>query len=358
MNKPSILIVGAGGLGVLTAYHLKPSGAGISFFVRPNRVDALSRPQQLYSYNTQCINTLQDYQVFADMPSLQGKRFDFVLLTLDGAGCRTAEGVSLIEKIGKLLKHSGGKLVICGVGFGLYDHVKAHTGLADNDVLEGTMVSFCYQVDRTGTPKPEESEMHKHDQCDFAYFDFSNKRGFLIAGASAPVKQFARLFNQNGTVNCFRMPRKLFRSSTAGYVAFTAACELANWESLDAVINNRELWRLACQSQREIFRLQQHGLSGKLMALLMSDTRHASMMRALERDAAPMGLIDFFLFHHGGKVQQQNIRGLKNCVQAGEQQGRTMPASRELLSRCQHLLDSHNRKWKTGKAINSRGDRL
>jgi hypothetical protein len=70
------------------------------------------------------------------------------------------------------------------------------------------------------------------------------------------------------------------------------------------------------------------------MALVMSNKRQAKMMRDLERDAATMGFMKFFHFHHGDKVRQQNILGLENAVKSGQSQERKMPACVELLSRC------------------------
>jgi len=329
-----LLIVGAGALGVITAHHLRGPGADIRFYVRPDRVDALTRPQHLYAYHKQSVDELDGYEILSAPEQLAGRAFDFVLLTPDGAACRSAEGVSLLQTLGRAVGSSDAKLLICSVGCGLFEHVKTHTGLSEDRILEGTMVSFSYQVGREDTPLPGQNQRAMHDNCDFAYLDFANKRGFMIAGPRAPARQFARLFNQNSGLNCLRMPRKLFRSTTSAYVAFTVACELAYWKSLDDVIENSGLWHLSCQAQREIFRLSQHGLAGKLMALVMSDSRQARMMRDMERDAAAMGLMDFFRFHHGGKVRQQNIQGLENAVAAGQAQGRTMPACVELLARC------------------------
>ena len=334
MVDSRLLIVGAGALGVITAHHLRGPGAGISFYVRPNRVHGLTRPQLLYAYHKQSVDVLDGYEILSTPGQLDGRAFDFVLLTPDGSACRSAEGVSLLQTLGKAVGSSDAKLLICSVGHGLFEHVRMHTGLSDDRILEGTMVSFSYQVGRGDTPHPGRNQRAMHDSCDFAYLDFANKRGFMIAGARAPARQFAGLFNRNSGLNCFRMPRKLVRSTTSAYVAFTVACELAHWKCLDAVIDNSGLWHLSCQAQREIFSLGQHGLAGRLMALVMTDARQARMTRDVERDAAAMGFMDFFRFHHGGKVRQQNIQGLENAVAAGQAQGRAMPACVELLARC------------------------
>ena len=59
-NK-KILVVGAGALGVTTAYHLRQSGADISFYVRPGRAEQLQKPLRLYAYHKRAVDELADF---------------------------------------------------------------------------------------------------------------------------------------------------------------------------------------------------------------------------------------------------------------------------------------------------------
>jgi hypothetical protein len=102
-------------------------------------VAALSRPQTLFHYNDHCLNTLENCRVVTDTADLQGQRFDFVLLTLDGATCRSEQGVATPGALGAALADTGTSLVICGVGIGLYEHVQATTGFDAQHLLQGTM---------------------------------------------------------------------------------------------------------------------------------------------------------------------------------------------------------------------------
>jgi hypothetical protein len=332
-ENTKVLVVGAGALGVTTAYHLRQSGADISFYVRPQRAEQLRKPLRLYAYHKLAVDELVDFDVITSPEELNDKRFHFILLTLDGAACRSAEGVQLLAALGYTLRGKSTALLVCGVGFGLLQHVKEHTGFSDDQLIEGTMTSFCYQVGREGTPEPEKSMRDTHDACDFAYLDFASGRNFMVAGPSKPAKAFVRLFNANPMVRCVYIPRNFFRSATASYVAFTTACELSGWNSLDHLIGDRALWALCCRAQREILGLKQYGLAGKLMVLLMTNSRYEKMMRQMELEAHTMGFFRFFHFHHGGKVREQNIEGLKNCIKAGEEQGRDMSASSALYER-------------------------
>ncbi len=336
----NVLVVGAGALGVATAYHLTQSGADITFYVRPQRAEHLSKPLRLYAYHKKADHELAEFNVITSPDGLNGKRFSFILLTLDGAACRSVEGIELLNALGNAFRGSDATLLVCGVGFGLLQHVKKHSGFLDSQLIEGTMTSFCYQVGREGTPEPETSARAMHDSCDFAYLDFQGGRDFMVTGSSKPAKDFVKLFNANPNVRCVSIPRNFFRCATASYVAFTTACELSGWKSLDVLIGDQELWTLCCRSQREILGLKQFGLAGKLMALLMTNSRYEKMMRKMELDARDMGFFKFFHFHHGGKVREQNIAGLKNGISAGEERGRDMSASRTLYKRWEELQDS------------------
>ena len=112
MSNKSILIVGAGALGINTGYHLQLAGADVSFLVRPNKLETLSRPQRLYCYNDHSVKTFDGYQIYTNPTDLHDKTFDFVLLTLDGAACRTNDGVSTLQQLGAALNGKETHLII------------------------------------------------------------------------------------------------------------------------------------------------------------------------------------------------------------------------------------------------------
>ncbi|TGD71909.1 ketopantoate reductase [Mangrovimicrobium sediminis] len=340
MSGHRVLIVGAGALGLTTGYFLRRSGAELSFLVRPHRVEALTRPQTLYSYDEQTLKTLDGYEVFTDAAELRGDQFDFVLLTLDGATCRSAQGTETLRALGAALAVGKATLLICAVGTGLYQHVQKTTGLPASRLLEGTMKIFAYQVGQEGAPQPGADQAQLHDSADIAYINFPDRVGFFVTSKpAAPAKAFIELFSGSGEATCKSLPTGIYRISTNTFAPFTVSCELAGWPDMDTLVADRELWRLCCQAQREIMRLKQHGLQGKLMALFMSDKRMEKLMRDSERDAAPMGFAAFNRFHHGGKVLEQNVQILENCLSLGVEGGQKMDATRALVERWrrQHL---------------------
>ncbi|MGQ0530037.1 MAG: 2-dehydropantoate 2-reductase N-terminal domain-containing protein [Panacagrimonas sp.] len=51
MKPPSVMIIGAGAMGMVAGYHLALGGTGVSFLVRPGRCAAFAAPQDLYCYD-------------------------------------------------------------------------------------------------------------------------------------------------------------------------------------------------------------------------------------------------------------------------------------------------------------------
>ena len=332
MSNPRVLIVGAGALGLTTAYHLQLAGAELAFLVRPHRMEALSRPQRLYSYGDHEIKTVACYEVFTSPADLRGHHFDFVLLTLDGATCRSEQGITTLSELGEALAGTGTVMIINGVGVGLYEHVMATSGFAEKELLEGTMTMFAYQVNSSGTPLPSPDHLDLHNSADIAYLGFDDGVGFYVTSKPRRAsKAFCALYSRSGVATCKRMPRSVFVMSSSMFFAFTVASELNGWKGTDKLIADKALWHLSCSSQREIAGLKRFGLAGKLATKLLTDDRLEKMMRNSDRKASAMGFTEFNRFHHGGKVLEQDIQILENCVALGEAEGRSMHATKALL---------------------------
>jgi len=335
----SVLVVGAGALGLTCAYHLQCAGAAISFLVRPHRAAGLSRPQRLYSYHEQCVHTLDPFAVYTGCDALRGREFDFVLLTLDGATCRSEQGVATLADLGRALAGTRAILLLNGVGVGLYEHVRATTGLPASRLLEGTMRSLAYQVGGAGTPLPAADLRALHDGADVAYFSFADAVAFFVAGRPRrAARRFIGLFNRCGFATCGRMPRGVFRMSSSMFFPFSVASELDGWRGTQALVDNAELWALCCAAQREIAGLRRFGIIGWLAARKMNDASLAARMLGLERDAGAIGFTAFNRYHHGGKVLGQALQVLENCVAIGVAEGKSMAATRALLARRREQL--------------------
>lgn len=338
MNGKRVLVVGAGALGLTCAYHLQLAGAEISFLVRPHRVEGLSRPQKLYCFNDDTLKMLDNFQLLSAPKELVGKHYDFVMLTLDGSTCRSEQGSATLNAIGRALADTGSHLLICGVGIGLYQHVKKITGFSESNLLQGTMRMFAYQVaDWTYDVKPPTNK-EQYLQADVAYLGFANRVGFFMSSSPGRAsKAFSQLWNASGVSVCKRMPNNVYTGFSNAFFPFTVASEIDGWVGTESLIADQSLWALCCESQREILRLKNFGLAGRLMSKLMSDKRIEKMMREMDVGGERIGFTAFNHFHHGGKVLEQDIEVMRNCVAAGEQQGRNMSATKTLLEQWSQL---------------------
>lgn len=346
MSQQHVLIVGAGALGLTCAYHLQLAGAHITFMVRPHRLQSLSRPQKLYCYNDHSLKTLDDYRVITEAELSREQHFDFVLLTLDGATCRSEEGTATLTVLGRALADTGARLIISGVGIGLYEHIQATTGFSGEQLLPGTMRMFAYQVDQADMPLPPPVDVSLHDSADIAYLFFPSRIAFTVSSKPRQAsKAFTQLWDACGILSCKRLPDRIYTMFTNTFFPFTTASEISGWQGTEALIADRELWHLCCEAQREIMRLGQHGLTGKLFAMLMTDARLEKMMRDMDREGSPLGFTAFNRFHHGGKVLEQDIQIMENCARIGEAEGRAMTAVKSLLARWRecHQTEPANR---------------
>lgn len=331
--RPRVLIVGAGALGITCAWHLQRAGADITFLVRLHRIAALEHEQTLYCYNDQTVKALEPYSVLSDVAELPGQSYDFILLTLDGASCRTEQGMATIAALGQAFAPQSTKMIICGVGIGLYEHVRSTSGFSAENLCEGSMRMFAYQVAMDNTPLPAAEYKAQHDSATIAYQYFSDRVGFFLSSRpKIAAKKFAALWNQCEEVSCRLMPPVVYAPFSNIFFAFTVASELGDWQGIEALLADRALWHMCCEAQREIMRLKEHGLMGLVMSLFMSDKRLEKMMRQMEQDAEPMGFTAFNRLHHGGKVLAQDIQILERCVALGEGQGKSMNALKDLLS--------------------------
>jgi hypothetical protein len=153
------------------------------------------------------------------------------------------------------------------------------------------------------------------------------------------AKAFAALYDRCGSSRCSVISSKLFNVITNVPFPVFAISEIAGWPPFGELARNRQLWRLNTRAQAEISRLKQHGWVGKLVALVLTDKMQLKLNQKLEKDSLPLDFQAFNRFHHGGKVQAQDIEIMQNCVAIGIQQGFAMSALKEVLAR----LDAHKK---------------
>lgn len=332
MNKPSVLIVGAGAMGMVNGYHLSLAGAQVSFLVRPARVDDFKPPQRLYCYDDATLKEFADYRVIGDIAEAGGQAFDYVLVTLDGATARSAEGAKLLCGIGAAIRPTQATLIMGGVGIGLREYYLQTTALPENRVLSGFLGLLSHQTTAV-LPLHPPTDAALMAQASIAYHHFPNKISFYIESRYPDVaRRFAELYNRCGISRCALMNPTLCHIITNSTFPMLAASEIAGWPKIADLVANKELWQLACRAQNEIIALPQHGWIGKAMRLIMTPGIGASMQRKLERDSLPLDYQSFNRFHHGGKVFAQDVQVMRNCLAEGQRQGRPMPALQQLLA--------------------------
>jgi hypothetical protein len=151
MSKPFVLIIGAGAVGLAVGYHLSLAGAELTFLVRPGRSAAFASPQQLYCYDDAELKTFAGYSVVENVAELAEKRFQFVIVTLDGHSSRTAEGTALLRSLGDAIRASDAMVIMGGFGVGLREHDLQVMRIAEDRLLKGYLtvdgnLPLCYAL--------------------------------------------------------------------------------------------------------------------------------------------------------------------------------------------------------------------
>ena len=146
MNKPNILIVGAGAVGLAVGYHLSLSGTDITFLVREGRKATYNSPQQLYCYDDATLKNFTGFSVIEDVAELVDKQFQFIILTLDGNASRTTEGIAMLRKLGKVVRAAKATVIMCGFGIGLREHYLKVMQISEDRLLRGIHGMLSHQA--------------------------------------------------------------------------------------------------------------------------------------------------------------------------------------------------------------------
>ena len=331
MPQPSVLIVGAGAVGVVVGYHLSLGGTAVTFYVRPSRVAAMHAPQRLYCYDDGTIKEYANYAVISTANEVEPQQFDFVLFTPDGAACHSPEGTQLLRELGAAILNTTAVMIMCAVGIGLREHILAATGLPEERLLEGTLGNVGHQAS---------AEMIQHPptypalvaSASIAYRHFSGKVGFmLVPEPRATAQRFISLYDRCGVSRCVPTNAAMYRIYTNAFFAFTLSAELAGWPDVAGLAANRRVMARCIGAMREIAGLPRFGWTGRIMRLLLSQTLLMAILRKVERDFLPLDFMTFNRFHHGVKVLAQDVEVLRNCLNEGRAHGRAMSSLDDLL---------------------------
>jgi hypothetical protein len=331
-NIPSVCVVGAGSMGVITAYHLGLAGAAVTFLARPHHQERLSKPQILYSYDDNSLKTFTGYELLTDPTELAGTSFDFVVITLDGEALRSEAGEWLVEETGRAFQNTKTAIVLGSVGIDLRSWFIEQSGLAEAQVTKGVLGNLIYEV------KPAEIPLHPGvisdllAKADYGYRHFTSAGFHVDLSAPQVAQEFAALYNCCSVSECSIVPVEEFKVWVT-YFAALAAWELLGWCATADIDPADETWRLGTEAMQQFQRLPMYGQTG----LAASENTNAETLleffRQQEEGTLPLDLAAFYRYHHGGKVNGQDHKLLREALNLGEAQGAEISALRTLVAR-------------------------
>ncbi|WP_336783666.1 ketopantoate reductase family protein [Paenibacillus illinoisensis] len=329
-NNTSVCIVGAGSVGILTGYHLSLAGVAVTYLVRPHREEQLARPQVLYSYDDHSLKTFSDYNIITDPIQLNETIYDFVVVTLDGASLRTEDGLKVVDEIGKNFKKTSTGVILLGVGIELRSWFLQRSGLADAQVTQGCTGAAIYEAQRITMPVHDGVKSDLLAKADYGYRHASEYHFMLDSGSPQVAKEFATLYNNTGFLKCGIMSVAELNVATTTIVP-VLAWGLLDWIPISDIKPDNKYWNLGINAMHEIQRLSIYGSAGLTASEQMDAKGVLESFAQQEKDTLPLDLAAFNRYHHGGKVNSQDLVMLRDALSQGEAEGAEMTALRSLI---------------------------
>lgn len=327
-----VLIIGAGAMGLTSGHHLHLAGAEVTFLVRPKRVPQLSRPQILYSYDDASLRHFSEYRLISEVAEAGDRAYDHVILTLDGAASRSAEGTALLRDLGDILRDTSAVVVVGGIGFGLREDCRNALELPEQRVLGGALGLLAHQVAAADLPVHPPTDPEVLNQADVAYRHLAGCGFVLEDRVPAAAARFKALYDASGVSRCDVVDPERFAVQVAALFPIFAACELMGWPPAARFADHEQVWGVAVEAVREVVALDEHGAAGQAAAARISGETVTRMWTAFEEDSSPLDLNAFNAFHHGGKVAAQDREFLQHFVTAGQRRGSPMTALEQLTA--------------------------
>ncbi|RWR05194.1 ketopantoate reductase family protein [Paenirhodobacter populi] len=332
-QQPRVLIAGAGAMGIVSSYHLALSGAAVTFLVRPHRVDAVERPQRLYCYDDGALKAYEGYELISDPATLSPGAYDYVVITLDGAAMRDPDGERLARAIGRVARGTSTGVILGALGIELRSWFLSVSELLGEQVTNGTLGIQCHPVAGVTLPLHAPTDADLLAQADFAY-RHCWPLGFSVDDSAPGVAQrFAALYSANGISRCVIEQADEKAAGVFAFFAQMAACDIGGWPSPADIDPDSDFWQLGIAAGLEIQGLGIFGEAGRKARTQTTAEGALQFWRGWERDMLPLDLQGFNRFHHGGKVNRQDLQILADCIAQGEAEGTPMTATRELHAR-------------------------
>ncbi|KAF5248257.1 hypothetical protein FANTH_6050 [Fusarium anthophilum] len=287
LRNPTVLIIGAGSMGLVTGYHLCLAGAQVTYLVHPKRAEELKSTQFLYRLDTQDIHEYKSYSYFTDPSSILSSTYDYILITIDV--------FSWVPEIGFLEK----------------------SGLPNGQVTSAGLGMEAYSGKTASLPiySPANPELVK--KADVAYVD-SMGNGFLLEDHVTSIStSFPMLYNACGVSNCVIWSPEQTALTIFPMFAVFIGLELLGWPKTKDIDTQSEVWQLTTAAAREVQMLNVCGESGTQTAKITSEDTFSQTFAYLEEKLRPLDFQAFNRFHHGGKVVEQDRMHIDRCISQG-----------------------------------------
>lgn len=331
--KSRILIVGAGALGVAIGYVLSVAGVEVTFLIRPHRKEAMDRPQTLYCYTDNKLKVFKDYGLITDPAEMMGKEYDYIIVTLDGAALMNQVGQDLTKTIGQACKGTKTKVILSTVFFEVKPWFLKMSGLSVEQVATAGCVIHVYATKAVTLPLNPPTDPALLAQSDWAYTDCLGA-GFMIENTTpALAEDFAAIYNASGISFCALMDATDLAMFSSTLFPLLAVWDLLGWPKFSDINTKGELWKLGSAAAKEIQTLSVHGEKGQQAAAAASEDTFAATFADIDSKMAPMDWGQFNRYHHGAKVNSQDRKLLRACLEYGEDEGKSMSALKALIQR-------------------------
>lgn len=342
-TSPRVLIVGAGSIGMIFGYHLTLANVDVTYLVRERHIERLSRPQALYSYDDNSLKTYDGYSVISAHAGIAEGKFDYILLTLDGASLQSEDGIELTKAIGEAVQGTDTKVIQGGMFVGSQDWFQKVSGLRDEQFTNSYFAILAYSPSAVTLPFHGQTDPSLLEKADLAYSDRMHAGLFIADSAPAIANGFVDLYNASGVSKAIVVPAADFAMYANAMFALFGGCELLGWPKFADIDPSSEVWRLGIAAMKEIQTLSIHGEAGRKAAEATTEASALEEQAAMEKLMWPLDLQAFNRFHHGGKVNKQDRAILAASLAAGREENKDMPALSELLERLERDLPASER---------------
>lgn len=331
-HSGTVVIVGAGSVGVVTGYDLTRAGAQVTFLVRPHRTEQLARPQALYSYDDSTVDHFSDYEVITSPTALSRHPADIVIVTLDGAALHAEAGLHLVDHIGRAYRGTRTGVVLATGGIGMRGWFVQQSGLAREQVAMGSAAALIHEVPAAGLPSDPAVDQELLASADYAY-RHQSPAGFVVDDSAPEVTEaLLTVYSGDGVPAAASVPADQLAVGVAN-LAPILAWGLLGWRPLEDVEASDPTWQLAVDAMHEIQRLPVFGAAGRAAA---EQTQPATVLESFRQTAQavrPLGYAAFNAYHHGDKVNRQDLDILEQARHLAAADRVATPALDALIER-------------------------